>query len=117
MSDTPVYIVANLVTHDKEEYLKYEKGFFPLLKKHGGTFITFDDNIKHMEGTEPRPGRIIIFQFPSEAVAEAWYNDPEYQDEVSTMKSELERLRVKYGDNTVTGMKSQEWRDKYRVTK
>ena len=79
MSDVPVYVVANLVTHDKEEYLKYEKGFFPLLKKHGGSFVTFDDNIKHMEGSEPRPGRMIIFQFPSEAVAEAWYKDPEYQ--------------------------------------
>ena len=40
MSDTAVYIIANLVTHDKAEYLKYEKGFFPLLKKHGGSFIT-----------------------------------------------------------------------------
>ena len=30
MSDTPVYIIANLVTHDKEKYLKYEKGFFPI---------------------------------------------------------------------------------------
>jgi uncharacterized protein (DUF1330 family) len=79
MSDIPVYIIANLVIHDKDEYLKYEKGFFPLLKKHGGSFITFDDNIKHLEGTEPRPGRIIIFQFPSEAVADTWYNDPEYQ--------------------------------------
>ena len=79
MSDIPVYIIANLVIHDKDEYLKYEKGFFPLLKKHGGSFITFDDSIKHLEGTEPRPGRIIIFQFPSEAVADTWYNDPEYQ--------------------------------------
>jgi uncharacterized protein (DUF1330 family) len=79
MSDIPVYIIANLVIHKKEEYLKYEKGFFPLLKKHGGSFVTFDDSIKHLEGTEPRPGRIIIFQFPSEAVADTWYNDPEYQ--------------------------------------
>ena len=45
------------------------------------------------------------------------YNDPEYQDEVSAMKSELERLRTKYGDNTVTGMKTQAWRDKYRLIK
>ncbi len=42
------------------------------------------------------------------------YSDPEYQDEVSAMKSELERLRNKYGDNTVTGMKDKAWRDKYR---
>jgi uncharacterized protein (DUF1330 family) len=79
MSDTPVYMIANLVTHDKDEYLKYEKGFFPLLKKHGGSFLTFDDNIKHMEGSEPRLGRIVIFQFPSETAADTWFNDPAYQ--------------------------------------
>ena len=45
------------------------------------------------------------------------YNDPDYQDEVSTMKSELERLRTEYGDNTVTGMKTQAWRQKYRTIK
>jgi len=79
MSDIPVYVVANFTINDKEEYLKYEKGFFPLLKKHGGSFITYDDNTKNLEGLDPRQGRMVIFQFPSEAVAETWYNDPEYQ--------------------------------------
>ena len=80
MSDTPVYMIANLETHeDPSEYIKYEKGFFPILKKHGGSFITFDDNPKHLEGTEPRSGRMIIFQFPTETAADAWFNDPEYQ--------------------------------------
>ena len=80
MSDTPVYMIANLETHeDLSEYRKYEKGFFPILKKHGGSFITFDDNPRHLEGSEPRSGRMIIFQFPSEAAADAWFNDPEYQ--------------------------------------
>ena len=99
MSDTAVYIIANLVTHDKAEYLKYEKGFFPLLKKHGGSFITFDDNIKHLEGTEPRPGRMVIFQFPSEAAAETWYNDPEYLalSEHRRAGAELKSLTMVHG--------------------
>ena len=72
MSDVPVYMIANLVTNeDPSEYRTYEKGFFPILKKHGGSFITFDDSTKHLEGSEPRAGRMIIFQFPSEAAAEA----------------------------------------------
>ena len=80
MSDIPVYMIANLETHeDLSEYRKYEKGFFPILKKHGGSFITFDDNPRHLEGSEPRSGRMIIFQFPSEAAADAWFYDPEYQ--------------------------------------
>ena len=79
MSDVPAYVIANFIINDKEEYRKYEKGFFPILKKHGGSFFTFDDNAKHLEGSDPRPGRMVIFQFPSEAAADAWYNDPEYQ--------------------------------------
>ena len=79
MEDVKVYMVVNLEIEDKETYLKYEKGFFPILKKHGGEFITFDDSFKHMEGPEPLSGgRMIIFSFPSEAAAEAWYDDPEY---------------------------------------
>ncbi len=45
------------------------------------------------------------------------YNDPEYQDQVAQMKSELETLRLKYRDETVTPMRPQQWRDKYRVAK
>lgn len=99
MSDNAVYIIANLVIHEKEDYLKYEKGFFPLLKKHGGSFITYDDSIKHLEGTEPRPGRIIIFQFPSEAAADTWYNDPEYQalSEHRRAGTELKSLTMVHG--------------------
>lgn len=100
MSAVPVYMIANIVPNeDPSEYHIYEKGFFPLLKKHGGSFVTFDDNIKHMEGTEPRPGRIIILQFPSEEAAEAWYNDPEYQSlsEHRRAGAELKSLTMVHG--------------------
>jgi uncharacterized protein (DUF1330 family) len=79
MPDVPVYMIANLVVEDEKGYLEYEKGFFPLLKKHGGEFVTFDDSPHTFEGDAPRTGRVIIFQFPSEEVAKAWYEDPEYQ--------------------------------------
>ena len=100
MADTPVYMIANLVQNkDHEGYRTYEKGFFPLLKKYGGSFHTFDDNIKHMEGSEPRPGRIIIFQFPSEQLAQAWYDDPEYQAlaEHRRAGAELKSLTMVHG--------------------
>ncbi len=57
----------------------YEKGFFPLLKKHGGSFITCDDDPITLEGVAPREDRMVIFTFPSEAAARGWYDDPEYQ--------------------------------------
>jgi uncharacterized protein (DUF1330 family) len=75
----PVYVLANLVVLDAAEYRKYEKGFFPLLKRHGGEFVTYDDAPLTFEGEAPRPGRMIVLKFPSEAQARVWYADPDYQ--------------------------------------
>ena len=79
MSDVAVYMIANLVVEDVDEYRKYEKGFFPILKRFGGEFVTFDDNHENLEGESPLEGRVIIFKFPSEELAKQWYNDDEYQ--------------------------------------
>ena len=79
MSDVEVYMVANLVVEDANEYRKYEKGFFPILKKFGGEFVTFDDRHENFEGEFPLEGRVIIFKFPSEELAKQWYNDDDYQ--------------------------------------
>lgn len=79
MSDIPVYMIANLVVSDADEYRKYEKGFFPILKRFGGEFVTFDDKHEHLEGTDSVEGRVIIFSFPSEQAAKDWYKDGEYQ--------------------------------------
>ena len=77
MSDVDVYMIANLVVHDADEYRKYEKGFFPILKRFGGEFVTFDDNHETLEGTTATEGRVIIFKFPSEQAAKDWYDDDE----------------------------------------
>ena len=53
--------------------------FFPILKKHNGEFITFDDNVKNNEGLTPLKGRTILFGFKKSDDAERWYSDPEYQ--------------------------------------
>jgi len=79
MSDVAVYAVVNLTITDATVYRQYEKGFFPLLKKYGGEFVTYDDDAFTLEGASPRTGRMIIFSFPSEAQARAWYADPDYQ--------------------------------------
>ena len=79
MSDVAVYMIANLVVEDVNEYRKYEKGFFPILKRFGGEFVTYDDSHENLEGDSPLEGRVIIFKFPSEELAKQWYNDDEYQ--------------------------------------
>ena len=79
-SESPVYVIANLVVQDTDRYLKYEKGFFPVLKKFGGSFMTFDDKTITLEGAAPPPGRLVIFKFPSERAARDWHASPEYQE-------------------------------------
>ena len=79
MEEVKVYMIANLQIHDADRYREYEKGFFPLLKKYSGEFITYDDNIVNVEGEKPMEGRVILFSFPSAKHAEDWYSDPEYQ--------------------------------------
>jgi len=79
MSEGSVYLVANLIVQVADEYRKYEKGFFPLLKRHGGELVTFDDKPHTFEGSAPRRGRVIILKFPSEGHAVGWYADPDYQ--------------------------------------
>lgn len=79
MSDVPVFMVVNLTITDRDEYRKYEKGFFGLLKKYKGSFVTYDDDPETLEGASPRSGRMIIFSFPSESAGKAWYADAEYQ--------------------------------------
>ena len=79
MTDVPVYMIANLKVRDPQEYRKYEKGFFPILKRHGGEFITYDDKHLTLEGPAPRVGRVVILRFPTEGHATRWYADPDYQ--------------------------------------
>lgn len=79
MSDAPAYIIANFAIDDADTYRKYEKGFFPILKRHGGEFFTFDDATDTLEGDHGPNGRVVIFRFPSEEAARGWYADPEYQ--------------------------------------
>ena len=80
MDEVKVYMIANLNIEDKETYRTYEKGFFPVLQKHGGEFITYDDSIDHLEGSTPLKGRVVFFSFRSETAARKWYSDPEYQE-------------------------------------
>ena len=81
MANVPVYMVVNLKINNPDQYRVYEKGFFPFLKKHNGSFITFDDSPECLEGEQPKEfDRVIIFSFPSEQDANNWWNDDGYQE-------------------------------------
>jgi uncharacterized protein (DUF1330 family) len=79
MLDNPVYVIANFTIDEPSTYREYEKGFFPLLKRHGGKFITYDDKCETLEGPKGLTGRTVLFTFPGEEAAKAWFDDPDYQ--------------------------------------
>jgi uncharacterized protein (DUF1330 family) len=99
MADIPVYMVVNLAVTDADTYRNYEKGFFGILKKYGGEFITYDDKPITLEGDAPREGRMIIFRFPSEQAAQDWYADEDYQSlsEHRRAGTKLEFLTLVHG--------------------
>ena len=59
-----VYVIANFEINNPEEFRNYEKGFFGILKKHGGEFITFDDAPDKIEG-KGLSGRVAMWTFNS----------------------------------------------------
>lgn len=99
MSDVTCYVIANFLVEDADEYRKYEKGFFPILKRYGGEFFTYDDDTVTFEGPAPRQGRMVLFSFPSEQAARDWYNDPDYQalSEFRRAGTQLEFLTMLHG--------------------
>ena len=63
MTQAPVYMIVNLKINDPDEYRIYEKDF-SVLKKYNGTFITYDDSPKCLEGNTPNHfDRVIYFLF------------------------------------------------------
>ena len=59
----------------------FMKKVFFFLKKHNGSFITFDDSPVCLEGNKPHQfDRVVIFSFPSEQDADNWWNDSGYQE-------------------------------------
>lgn len=80
MSDAaPVHFIAHFTVNDPVGYREYEKGFFPILKAHGGRFITYDDAPLVLEG-ERTEGRTVVIGFDSEDACLAWWKSPEYRE-------------------------------------
>ena len=73
------YVISMMWVHDPEIYRKYTDRTPPIVKKHGGRFLTCGEEIACVEGKN-YDGRMVILAFPSKAHAEAWYNDPVYQE-------------------------------------
>ena len=78
MSDAgPVQFIAHFTVNDPDGYRRYEQGFFPILRAHGGRFVTYDDQPVVLEG-EWAEGRTVVIEFDTEGACLTWWNSPEY---------------------------------------
>ncbi len=75
----PAYVVSMMSIHDAEMYRRYTDRTPPIVRRHGGRFLTRGETFICVEGQE-YDGRLVILEFSSRADVEAWFNDPDYQE-------------------------------------
>jgi uncharacterized protein (DUF1330 family) len=73
-----VYVIGQLDIHDRDEYGKYETGFFDVFNKYQGEFLVVNERPEVLEG-EWAHTRTVVIRFPSSEEAKRWWNSPEYQ--------------------------------------
>ena len=98
----PAYLVATVAIHDPETYRKYTALTPALVARHGGRFLTRGDAVTTLEGP-PFTDRLVIVEFPTQADAEALFNDPEYTDAAQVRRAaSVGRLIVQEGRGNTT---------------
>jgi len=75
----PAYVVATMTVHDPETYRRYTDRTPSIVARHGGRFLTRGSDVATLEG-EPFGQRMVLLEFPDEAAARAFYDDPDYQE-------------------------------------
>jgi uncharacterized protein (DUF1330 family) len=72
------YFIAHGTVQSPEKMQRYVELAGPIVARHGGRWLTTGDVKSVLTGTHAHK-RTAIFEFPSVAHAEAWFNDPEYK--------------------------------------
>jgi len=73
------YIIVDIAVHDPERYQDYVSVAPAFIEKHQGKYIVRGGDPKVAEG-KWRPERLVVVQFPSVEHANAFLQDPEYQE-------------------------------------
>jgi len=73
------YVVSMMSIHDAETYRQYTDRTPPIVKRHGGRFLTRGDAFTCVEGQD-YDGRLVLLEFPSKVHVEAWFADPDYEE-------------------------------------
>ncbi|MEM9575713.1 MAG: DUF1330 domain-containing protein [Pseudomonadota bacterium] len=82
------YIIGNIDLYDAEAYRPYSARNDELLPRYGGRFLARGGASQVVEG-EAR-ARHVIIEFPSYKDALAFYNDPDYQENLKIRQANSE---------------------------
>ena len=72
------YMIVNLDVKDAASYEEYKAKVPALIQKHGGKYLVRGGKFFVLEG-DWKPTRLVLFEFPNAAAAQALFDDPEYQ--------------------------------------
>ena len=72
------YIVAEITVTDPAVYEGYKSAVSPLVTKYGGRYLVRGGNAQSVEGEKPG-GRIVILEFPTLAMAQAFVQSDDYR--------------------------------------
>ncbi|WP_425039903.1 DUF1330 domain-containing protein [Primorskyibacter sp. S187A] len=84
------YIIGHVSVHDADGYAPYSAINNEILPRFGGRFLARGGTSKLLEGGE-HPRHVII-EFPSYEDALAFYNSPEYQDNLKTRQANADSV-------------------------
>lgn len=73
----PAYVVVDITVRDSATYEEYKRLAPPSIAQYGGRYIARGGETAPLEG-DWRPTRLVILEFPTLALAKAWWSSPEY---------------------------------------
>jgi uncharacterized protein (DUF1330 family) len=78
ISMTKAYLIGQITVTNPEGYARYKAKVPAIIQQYGGRYVVRGGTATQLEGKSPET-RHVVLEFPSRAVAEAWYHSPEYQ--------------------------------------
>ena len=71
------YVIVDVIISDPVEYESYKKLTPGSIAAYNGKFVVRGGQTETLEG-DWEPGRIVVLEFPTLAIAKAWWSSDEY---------------------------------------
>ena len=84
------YVVVTIKkVKDLEAFREYASKVYPIIERHGGTYVAVDKAADVRDGEWPFV-RTVIVAYPNYDTAKAWYDSPEYREIIPIRKRAID---------------------------